>query len=94
MDITPLQTEAYAMYQGLQEAINKGFSRVQIHSDCTKLVLVIDSHHQPFEISTLVHDIKAIRSKFHFCEICKVSRDEVAPSHVLATAARLGKLVL
>lgn len=93
MALTPLQTEAYALHQGLCEAVNKGFSYVQINSDCTKLVRAIDSHQQPFKISTVVSNIKVLRSKFSICEIRKVSRVEVAPALALVTAAKLGNLV-
>lgn len=96
MASTPLQTEAHSLYQGLREAFNREIRFVQIRSDCKELVHAIDSQQQPFEISVLVHDIKMLRlcSRFSYCIISKVSRQEVAPAHELATAARFGNLNL
>lgn len=67
--------------------LTNGSDVFKIHSDCTDFVRAIANHQQPFEISTLVHDIKALCSKFSFCEIRKVSRQEIGPAHVLATTA-------
>lgn len=87
-----LQTEAQAMLKGMSEAHNRGFTRFQLLSDSAELVGAIESHLQPFEISTLVHDINAMRSKFSDCIIRKVNQLEVAPAHVVAVSARIGKI--
>lgn len=93
MALTPLQTEAFAMYEGINEAYNKGFRSIQILTDSSDFVQTIANSHQPFEISALVHDIKTICSKFNSCRIRKVSRQEIGPPHDLAIAARVGKIV-
>ncbi|XP_010678406.1 uncharacterized protein LOC104893961 [Beta vulgaris subsp. vulgaris] len=93
LSISPLQTEAQAMYRGLSEATNKGIRQVQIHSDNADLVRAINNKDQPFDISSLDQDIKAICSKFSLCKIRKVSRTEVIPAHNLAVAARQGSIV-
>lgn len=93
--LSPLQTKAHAMYKGMCEAHTKGFIRVQVLSDSAELVRAIESQHQPFEISrfsTLIHDIKAMHSKLSVRIICKVSRLEMVPAHVLVLAARIGKM--
>lgn len=91
MVITSLQAEAQSLLRGLWEAITKGFMSVQINTDSVKLVRAISSQHQPFEISTLILDIKVTCSKFSYCEIRKVSRQDVISGPVLAKSARLGK---
>lgn len=94
MALSPLQNEAYAMYRGLHEAITKGFNRILVLLDSTELVQTTDRHNQPFNIATIVYDMKALRSKFNSCKICKVSREVVDPAHILATAARQGKIII
>ncbi|XP_010696412.1 uncharacterized protein LOC104908940 [Beta vulgaris subsp. vulgaris] len=88
-----LQTEAHAILRGLREAINNGINRVHIYSDNKELVQALNKRQYPFEVATLAHDIQALRNKFISCKIHKVSREVVTPAHVLATAARLGKIV-
>ena len=92
MASTPLQAEAYAPYQGMCEAYAKGVSHALFKSDCAELVRAIESQHQPFEITTIIHDIKAFSRNFNSCEIAKVNRIEVDSAHVLARAARQGNL--
>lgn len=89
---TPIQTEAYALYHGMCETFTKGINQAVFKSDCAELVKVISSQPHPFEIAAIIHDIKTLRAKFNSCEIKKVSRVEVDPAHVLARAARQGKL--
>lgn len=91
--LSPLQTEALAMLKGIRTAYNKGFRNIQISTDSSELVRATTNIYQPFEISTIVHDITSIRSKFNFCRIRKVSRQEIVPAHELAITTRAGKLV-
>lgn len=93
MALSSLQAEAYAVYKGLCETHSRGVRHIQIHSDSTDVVRAIDNQYQAFEISTLMHDIRAIRREFSYCEIRKVGRIEVNPAHSLAIVARQGKLV-
>ncbi|XP_048490517.1 uncharacterized protein LOC125492294 [Beta vulgaris subsp. vulgaris] len=88
-----LQTEAYAVHRGIYEAKLRGIRHLQIHSDSVEVVRAIGSPHQPFEIATLLHDIRALRRDFNTCEIKKGSRMDVILAHKLAVAARQGKLV-
>lgn len=44
MTLSSIQTEAYAMYQGLREAFNRGIRYIQIQLDCAELVRAIESH--------------------------------------------------
>lgn len=66
---------------------------MQVQSDCTELVRAIESQQQPFEISSLVHDIKVLCSKFDHCLVSQVGRGEVVLAHELAIAVRLGKII-
>lgn len=88
--LASLQIEAQALLRRLAEAESNGLICVQILTDCIELVRAIKSHHQPYEISNLVHDLKINYSKFLYYEICKVSRQKVDSAHVLATIARQG----
>ncbi|XP_048492996.1 uncharacterized protein LOC125493574 [Beta vulgaris subsp. vulgaris] len=90
--LTPLQTEAYALFQSMQEAHTKGITQVAFKSDCAELVRAIESQHQAYEITTIIQDIRTIRHKFISCDIVKVNRTEVEPAHELARAARQGNL--
>ncbi|XP_010674016.1 uncharacterized protein LOC104890294 [Beta vulgaris subsp. vulgaris] len=88
-----IQTEAYAVYRGILEAKMRGIQHIQIHTDSVEVIRAIDSQHQPFEIATLVHDIRALCRGFSYCRIKKTSRMEVTLAHSLAVAARQGKLI-
>lgn len=89
-----LQAEAYALYKGLCDAHMKGIQHIQIYSDSAELVRAIDSQFQAFEITTLIHDVRAIRRKFSRCTIKKVARVEVYPAHSLAVATRKRNLIM
>ncbi|XP_048497403.1 uncharacterized protein LOC104905807 [Beta vulgaris subsp. vulgaris] len=88
-----LQTEAQAVFRGIYEAKLKGFQHLHIHSDSVDVVRTIGSTHQPFEIATVIHDIRALQREFSSCIIKKVARMDVLPAHRLAVAARQGNLV-
>ncbi|XP_048490880.1 uncharacterized protein LOC125492441 [Beta vulgaris subsp. vulgaris] len=91
--ISSLQTEAHAIMRGLREASTKGINRVHIYSDNKELVQALHKRQYPFEVASLAHDIHALSNKFISCKIHNMGREVVNPAHVLATAARLGKIV-
>lgn len=80
------------MLRGMSEAHGREFKRIQILSDSAKLIHAIESQLQPFEISSLVHDINIMRTKFSDCSFRKVNQTEVTPAHVLAVAAKIGTM--
>ncbi|XP_048503106.1 uncharacterized protein LOC104896166 [Beta vulgaris subsp. vulgaris] len=90
MASSALLAEALAIHKGLYEAQFKGIRHLQIHSDSKEVVRACESQDQAFEITPIISDIMAIRSKFTYCEIKYVSRLDVTPAHRLAVAARLG----
>lgn len=71
MASTPIQAEAYALYHSMCVAYTKVVRQAIFKSDCPELVRAIYSQQHPFEIATIIHDIKSLRDKFSSCEIEK-----------------------
>ncbi|XP_048494745.1 uncharacterized protein LOC125494904 [Beta vulgaris subsp. vulgaris] len=88
-----LQAEALAVYRGLHEAYSKGFRNIQIHSDSAEVVRAVTSPHQPVEIATIIHDVRALAHRVPQWGITRVKRENLVVAHNLAIAARQGKLL-
>lgn len=89
-----LQAELLACLWGLRKAINRGFTKVLLFSDCVVLVdLVTTSQPGPVSITWALQDLRLLLSSLVMFSALKVSRQFVLPAHSLATSARRRHLI-
>ena len=62
--VSPLMAEALAIRSALLHALEAGFSRICIKSDCQALVAVITSTHHPTELYGITRDIEHLSLSF------------------------------
>ena len=62
---------------------------MMLFTDSTLLVRVLQPSQRPdISVAHTIQDIRATAASLAWCRILKVSRDEVAPAHALATVCR------